>query len=157
MSKHSVSADFLTTALPGKAEGAGSVRDALRAWLPRRSGGDVSGAGLDEALSEHCAKEIASAFENRARLLRENARAAFRSVEGAHGLDGCDRAAVEAALDVVMAAWRSAAEARDAHAETLKAIRLYAPDPRSRALAAASLAGEAPCRTGVPILDAYES
>lgn len=152
MSKHSV--PVLTTGLPVKAEGAASVRDALRALIHWRSVGEAAGE-LDAPRAE--LRGIATPFENRAQLLRENARAAYRSVVGAHELDGCDSAALETALDVVMAAWRSAVEVRDAHAEALKSIRLYDPDPRVRALAGASLAGSAAVRGSRPLADGYDA
>lgn len=151
MTKHS--ADFLTI-VPGKTDAAGSVRDALRSWLPWLATGD---AGLDEEGKPEGARAIATPFEHEARMLRANARAAYRSVEGAREIDGCDGAALEAALDVVEAAWRSAIDKRDAHAEALKAIRLYATEPRCRAMAAASLAGSGPRRDGRPFPGDYDA
>lgn len=152
MTKHST--DFLTI-VPGRTDGAGSVRDALRSWLPWLSAGEAP--GLDDAEKPEGAPGIATRFENEARMLRANARAAYRSVEGARDIDGRDGAALEAALDVVEAAWRAAVDRRDAHAEALKAIRLYASEPRCRAMAAASLAGSGLRRDARPFPGGYDA
>jgi hypothetical protein len=151
MTKHS--ADFLT--MSARPDGAGSVRNALRSWLPWLSAGEA--AEFDDEGRAEGAREIAAPFENEVRMLRANARAAYRCVEGAREIDGCDGAALEAALDVVEAAWRSAIDQRNAHAEALKAIRLYASDPRCRAMAAGSLAGSGARRGARPLPGDYDA
>ena len=91
-------------------------------------------AEADGAETRREAPAIASSFENRLRLLRANARAAYDSVEGSRD------AALDAALDVVEREWLAARAERDGYAEALKAIRLYAADPRVRGLARRALA-----------------
>ena len=134
MSKHSEPADFMAAGTFAPSEGSGSMRDALRAWLARLSVGEAAPVAAPEIgrVGELALPGVATAFENRIRAVRANARAACRSVECARDVDGPDAAALEAALDVVEAAWRSALADRDGYAETLKSIRLYAPDPRCR-------------------------
>ena len=147
MSKHSEPSVFMTAGTLAPGEGGGSMRDALRAWLARLSVGDALPIAAPEIgrVGDSALPGVATAFENRIRAVRANARAACRSVECARDVDGPDAAALEAALDVVEAAWRSALADRDGYAETLKSIRLYAPDPRCRAMAAASLSAASPC------------
>ena len=137
MSKHSEPADFMAPGTFAPSEGSGSMRDALRAWLARLSVGEAAPVAAPEIgrVGELALPGVATACENRIRAVRANARAAFRSVD----------VALEAAIDVVEAAWRSALADRDGYAETLKSIRLYAPDPRCRAMAAASLSAASPC------------
>lgn len=146
MSKHSEPAFFTAAGAFAPGEGSGSMRDALRAWLARLSVGEAVPVAAPEIDGVGPALPgVATAFQNRIRAVRANARAAYRSVEGTRDVDGPDAAALESALDVVEAAWRSALAERDGYAETLKSIRLYAPDPRCRAMAAASLSAASPC------------
>ena len=70
------------------------------------------------------------------RALRADAHAAYRSVEG-----GAE-AALDAALAVLEAEWQATRAARDGYAEALKAIRVYARDSGTRALAERALRGE---------------
>jgi hypothetical protein len=72
-------------------------------------------------------------FETRVRAVRANAHAAHDSVEG-----GGDKA-IDAALAVVESEWRACRDERDALAEALKAIRLYAGEAQVRRLAAEAL------------------
>src|SRR5262245_54471132 len=105
------------------------ARAALRAWLARIAG-DADGPGA-------AAPALATSFENRVRALRANAHAAFRSVEDNQG------AALDAALAVLEAEWQATREARDGYAEALKAIRVYARDTGTRAIAERALRGAA--------------
>ena len=89
-----------------------------------------------DANAEAVAREAARALDNRRRRLRANAHAAFHSVQGS------EEAAVDAALAVVEAAWLAARAEREAYAEVLKVIRLYARDCEIRALAAQVLREE---------------
>ena len=146
MAKHSEPADFLTyVGTFARSDEAGSMRGALRAWVGRLSS---DAAAADGERREAELPKVATAVENRVSLLRANARAAYGSVEGARSVEGPDAAALEAALDVFETAWRAALADRDDFAEALKAIRLYAPDQRRRALAAASLSTDTPCARG---------
>ena len=147
MAKHSEPADFLTyVGTFARSDEAGSMRGALRAWHRARLSSDAAAADGERREAE--LPKVATAVENRVSLLRANARAAYGSVEGARSVEGPDAAALEAALDVFETAWRAALADRDDFAEALKAIRLYAPDQRSRALAAASLSTDTPCARG---------
>jgi hypothetical protein len=92
----------------------------------------ISAVDEEEARSE--APAIATSFENKVRLLRANARAAYDSVEG----NG--EAALDAALAVIESEWLAARAERDAYAEALKAIQLYAAEPGVRGLAKRTLA-----------------
>lgn len=112
----------------------GSVRGALRALLGRLGGDPVLAPG-SQPYASPCpeAPALATPLENRRRLLRANARAAFDSVQGT------PYAALEAALEVLEAAWLEASRDRDAHAESLKAIRMYSEDAKVRGIAQRSL------------------
>jgi hypothetical protein len=101
----------------------------LRAFLGRF--GRPAEADDDQVQPE--APAIASNKENCLRALRANAHAAFKSVQGT------ETAAIDAAVDVVAAELETVCSERAAYAEALKAIRLYAEDPRVRALAAGAL------------------
>ena len=92
----------------------------------------ISAAEGEDAHGE--APAIASSFENKVRMLRANARAAYNSVEGSH------EAALDAALAVIEHEWLAARAERDAYAEALKAIRLYATEPGVRNIAKRTLA-----------------
>ena len=105
------------------------VRGGIRGLLSRL--GISAGDEGEEARRE--APALASSFENKVRLLRANARAAYNSVEGS------SEAALDAALAVVEAEWQSARAERDSYAEALKAIRLYAADSQVRSLAKRAL------------------
>lgn len=147
MSKHSAASDFAL--LDGTArtqDGSGSVRGALRAWLARLVA-DVD-LSAEAAGGVTAAPAVATPFENRVRRLRANARAAYMSVEGARRIEGADVSALDAALEVIEAEWRSVLAERDRCAEALKAIRIYAPDARCRSMAADGLA-DARSRSGV--------
>jgi hypothetical protein len=128
-------------AIEARPQEAGSARAALRAWLARL------GAGGDPRFDMEPRPEapgIATNFENRVRRLRADAHAAYRSVEGAQG------AAIDAALAVLEAEWQAARRLSEDYAEALKAIRVYARDPGSRALAERALAQQPrPCTSGV--------
>jgi hypothetical protein len=114
-----------------------SVREALRGLFGRLAGGAAAGSEQDgDAAPEPPA--IASSFENRVRTLRENARAAYRSVEGS------EDAAIDAALGVMEEEWRAIRLERDSFAEALKAIRLYAADARVRTVAGRALGRKPP-------------
>jgi len=154
MSRLSIATEFDAPA-PDSRHDAVSVRG-LRAWLARLSSGEtltVPGTAVDrfglgyevrgEAPQERLPR-LATSFENRVRSLRANAHAAFRTVEGARDVEATDAAALDAALRVVEEEWRAAIAARDTYAETLKAIRLYAPDARSRRMAEQGLTNQ-PC------------
>ena len=122
----------------------GGARAALRAWLARLgTGGDPRFVPTAPAARAE-APAVASSFENRVRRLRADAHAAYHSVEGGEG------AAIDAALAVLEAEWQAARALSDGYAEALKAIRVYARDPGSRALAETALAlrPEEPCRGG---------
>jgi hypothetical protein len=119
-------------------EAGGSMRG-LRAWLARLVAEAVP-AGVEPRAGRQLPR-LATSFENRVQRLRADAHAAYRSVEGARGAEGPDAAALEAALAVVEAEWRAALADRDSYAEALKAIRVYAPDPQCRAMAARGLSG----------------
>jgi len=141
MTKHSESSDFAILDGTARAhDGTNSVRGALRAWLARL----VADADLD---SEHdvaaTPARIATSFENRVSRLRANARAAYGSVEGARRVEGADFSALDAALDVLEAEWRAVLAERDRCAEALKAIQVYAPDSRCRAMATQGLTASA--------------
>jgi hypothetical protein len=88
----------------------------------------------DDEEDVRASDRLATHDENRLQALRANARAAFDSVEG-----GGDPA-LDAALDVVEAEVQAARATRDTYAEALKAIRLYATDPKARDIAAGALA-----------------
>lgn len=112
----------------------GSVRGALRALLGRLGGDPVLAPGAQpHADPRPEAPALATPLENRRRLLRANARAAFDSVQGT------PHAALEAALEVLESAWLEAIQDRDAHAESLKAIRMYSEDAKVRGIAQQSL------------------
>jgi hypothetical protein len=106
------------------------VRVGIRGLLSRLG---ISAEADDDGETRREAPAIATSFENRLRLLRANARAAYDSVEGS------SEAALEAALAVVESEWLAARAERDSYAEALKAIRLYAADPRVRGLAKRAL------------------
>jgi hypothetical protein len=106
------------------------ARAALRAWLGRIAGDPEARPAADAAPG------LATSFENRVRALRANAHAAYRSVEGG------EAAALDAALAVLEAEWQATRAARDGYAEALKAIRVYARDNGTRALAERALRGE---------------
>jgi len=138
MSKHSVAADFtLADRVVHSQEG--SRRRALRAWLARL----IDAAPDDLRAGAQEAPALATPFENRVRKLRAEAHAAFRSVEGARRIEGPDAAALDGALDVLETEWRAAVAEHERCAEALKAIQVYSPDSRCRAMAARGLSGRA--------------
>ena len=116
----------------------GSVRSALRALFGRLGGDAVLAPGTEPA-ARPVTQPLASPCAHRRQLLRANARAAYDSVQGS------PQAALDAALAVVEAAWLEACEERNAHAEALKAIRMYSEDAKVRGIASASLT---PCARG---------
>ena len=78
------------------------------------------------------------------RALRANAHAAYRSVEGGSG------AALNAALAVLEAEWKSARAERDGYAEALKAIRVYAATPAPEPSPSGRCAARRRLRTDFP-------
>jgi hypothetical protein len=117
------------------------ARAALRAWLARLAAGQRIEPEAPELPG------LATGLENRARALRANAHAAYRSVEGSEG------AALDAALAVLEAEWQATRAARDVYAEALKAIRVYARDGGARALAERALRAPARPRSRFPFAD----
>lgn len=126
---------------------AGTIRGALLTWLAGLSSSKRDASTFDRIESfEHGDATIqtdnaaeplepATASENCIRKLRANAHAAYRSIERGPVATPFNAAALDAALAVVEAKWQAEAALRDVYAEALKSIRLYAPDPKSRALA----------------------
>jgi hypothetical protein len=101
---------------------------------------------LPEA-AEVAAPALASRAANRARRLRDEARAAYAAVVGPRD------AALDAALAVIEGQWQAAVRDRDRLGEALKAIRLYSADADSRqrardALEACDDRRSAPCACG---------
>lgn len=85
------------------------------------------------------ADEVAEATEAVAARVRETQRCRLRANAYAayHTVDhGNERAALDVALSVVEADWLALRAERDAYAEALKMIRLYARDTDARGLAA---------------------
>jgi hypothetical protein len=121
-----------------KVEATAPVRAALRSLFGRIGRPVPSGSHdafddlADASGTEQAA--LATRFENKVQAMRANAHAAFDSVQGSV------HQAVEAALAVVEAEWRSCRSERDSYAEALKAIRVYAADARARELAEGALA-----------------
>ena len=113
-----------------------TVRAAIRALFARLgAAAPAIGEGGDGQADEgRAAPPVATSVENKVRLMRANAHAAYRSVEGA------EAAAIDAALAVVELEWHAARAQRDSFAEALKSIQLYAEDAKARAMATQALA-----------------
>ena len=133
---------------PDMPEAPSTVRAAIRALFARLgAAAPAIGEARDgEADEGRAAPAVATSFENKVRLMRANAHAAYRSVEGA------EAAAIDAALAVVESEWHAARAQRDSFAEALKSIQLYAEDAKARAMAAQALASRVeaamPCSSG---------
>ena len=138
MSTH-FAASELTLAAGAGLSSEGSLRGSLRAWLARLI--DAAPEELRATAQERAA--LATPFENRVRKLRAEAHAAFRAVEGARPVEGRDAAALDTALDVIETEWRAAVAEQARCGEALKAVRVYSPDSRCRAIAAQGLSGGA--------------
>ena len=161
--------DMMLSGLAGTPAGAlGTLRALARRMTPPWDGyypisfdGAVSRHEAGVAIEGHAvhprptpaasAPVRAKAEAARAARLRANAHAAYSSVVGTHNQ------ALDAALAVIEAEFASVRARCDAHAEALKAIRLYATDAESRARAARGLdacaevlAGRAAAESGCP-------
>ncbi len=112
-----------------------SAREALIAGLTTGPAAEVAEDG-ECAVEAASARDAARALENRRRRLRANAHAAYHTVR-----HGTEEAALDVALAVVEADWLALRAERDAYAEALKMIRLYARDTEVRGLAAQVLPG----------------
>ena len=140
MSKHS-EIPVLVAAASTRSQGSGTVRETVQLWLSRLLSDAGRGVADEADPAGNLPSRQITRFEERARRMRAEARAAFRSVEGAGPIDGADGAALEAALGVIEAEWQAAVAERDRCAEALKAIRVYAAEPRCRGLAEQGLSG----------------
>lgn len=97
---------------------------------------DPSRDELTYPIEEAVLRDAARARDALRRRLRANAHAAYHTVQGSQ------EAAVDAALAVIEAELLSIRAEREAYAEALKVIRLYARDGEIRALAGQTLGEE---------------